>query len=169
MAFPARLACILMLVLLDACATSEKTEVSSPDVEAAEAYDERLGEMDRTFEELRVAANACSTLDIPCWEDVLEGPGSGFEQAVSEVQDTVRSLAPSFDAGECRSSVAAFDASLEDLLDSLDALRVDVEGNASLGIESSSPAVRSAMEAAATAGGSFAACWAGVLEPGTDG
>ena len=67
---PARFACILMLVLLGACATSDTTEVSSPDVEA---YDERVGEMNRTFEELRVAANACSTLDIPCWEDVL-GP-----------------------------------------------------------------------------------------------
>jgi hypothetical protein len=160
MAFPARLACILMLVLLSACATSDSTEVSS------DAYNERVDEINRTWEEWRVAANACSTADAPCWEDALAASGSGFEQAVSDYKDTVRSLATSFENGECRSSLVALDAALEDLLDSLEALRDDVE--AVSGIEASAPAVRSAWEDAVTAAGSIGACTSGFLEPTTD-
>ena len=163
MASPARFACILMLVLLGACATSDSTEVSSSD---SDAYNERVDEINRTWEEWRVAANACSTADAPCWEDALAASGSGFEQAVSDFQDTVRSLATSFENGECRSSMVAFDAALEDLLDSLEALRDDVE--AASGIESSAPAVRSAWEDAVTAAGSIGACTSGFLEPTTD-
>jgi hypothetical protein len=115
MARHARLACVLLLVFLGACSTSDSSDVSSADTDA---YNEGIDEINRTWEEFRVTANACNVADGPCFDEALDS--SAFEQAVSDLQATVRSLARAVETGECRPSLTAFDAGLDDLLDSLE-------------------------------------------------
>jgi len=159
----ARLACILSLVLLGACATSDSGEISSSD---ADDHDEKIDEINRTWEEFRVTANECTLTDGACFVDALAA--SGFEEAVTDLQATARSLATTVETGECRSSLTAFDATLEDLLGSLDELKDDAEAADESRIESSAPAVRSAWDAAVTAQGSTEVCFSGGFETTTD-
>jgi hypothetical protein len=162
-AFLARLAGVLMLGLLGACATSDSTQVSSPD---SDAYNERIDEINRTWEEFRVAGNACSIDDGPCFVDAMTS--SGFEQAVSDLQGTVQSFGTTVETDECRSSLSAFDAALEELLESLEAMRDDAQSTDTSGLEASVLAVRSAWDAAVTAQGATEPCFPGGLEPTTD-
>lgn len=162
MAVPARLLCTLTLALLSACGTSESTQVSSSDTDA---YNENIDEINRAWEEFRVAANACTFEDSPCWTAALVS--SGFEQAVSNLQATASGIRDSVEAGECRSSLDALEARLENLLDSLDVLKDDVGAADASAIESSAPAVRSAWDAAVTAQGSTELCFSGGFTPTT--
>jgi hypothetical protein len=163
MARRAGLACVLLLVFLVACSTSDSSDVSSADTDA---YNEGIDEINRAWEEFRVTANACNVADGPCFDEALDS--SGVEQAVSDLQATVRSLARAVETGECRSSLTAFDAGLEDLLDSLEALKDDAQAADASGIESSAPAVRSAWDAAVEDQGSTVVCFSGGFAPTTD-
>ena len=157
-----------MLVLLGACGTSESTEVSSevssPD---ADAYDEEINEINRAWEDFRVAGNACTVDDSPCFMAALES--SGFEQAVSDLEATAHSIETKAETGECQSSFEALDAELESLLDSLATLKDDLQAADASGIESSAPAVRSAWDEAVTAQGSTEVCFPGGLTTTTAG
>jgi hypothetical protein len=159
----ARIACILLLGVLGACATSDSTQVSSAD---SDAYNEAIDEINRTWEELRLTANSCNFTDGACFEDALAS--SGFEQAVADLQTSAQSMAGSVESGECRSSLADLDAELDDLLDALHALRDDARAGDASGIESSAPAVRTAWDEAVTAQGSTGACFSGGLVTTTD-
>ena len=163
MALAARVACILMLVFLSACASTDSGEISSSD---ADEHDEKIDEINRSWEEFRVTANACDLSDGGCF--VNASAASGFEEAVSDLQETVRSLETSVETGECRSSLTMFDETLEDLLRSLDELKDDAEAADESGLESSAPAVRSAWDAAVTAQGSTEVCFSGGFETTTD-
>jgi hypothetical protein len=154
MALPARLLSILMLVLLGACSTSESAQVPSSDTDA---YDDQIAEINNAWEEFRVAGNACVGADGSCWTAALAS--SGFEQAASDLRATAKGIEDTVETGECRSSFAALGTELEHLLDSIDALKDDVEAADASGIESSAPAVRSAWEAAVTAQGSTEVCF----------
>jgi hypothetical protein len=157
------LVCSVMLLFLSACATSDPTQVSGS---REDDYNERIAEINRSWEQFRVTGNECSLDDGACFADALET--SGFEQAVSDLQATVSSLATDVEPGECASSLAAFDAKLEDLLDSLEALMDDAGATEANGLESSVLAVRSAWDTAVTEQGTTEACFSGGLEPTTE-
>lgn len=142
------LAFVAMLTIGFGCGgSSDATRLSASE---GDQYDERINEINRTWEEFRVAGNACTTADAgPCFEAALES--SGFEQAVTDLRATVDQFRANVDAGDCRSSLDSLDAKLGTLLAALASLREDAEAGDAEGIASTAHAVRAAWDAAVDA------------------
>ena len=85
-------------------------------------YNERVDEINRAWEDFRVAGNACTAEDADsCLPAALES--SGFVEAVGNLRTTFVRFGESVDPGECRSALEDAEASLHTLLIALDILK----------------------------------------------
>jgi NAD-dependent SIR2 family protein deacetylase len=119
--------------------SADSTRLSSSQ---QDEYNERVDEINRAWEDFRVAGNACTAEDADCFSAALES--SGFVEAVGNLRTAIVRFGESVDPGECKSALEDAEASLHTLLITLDILKY---GDAS-DIPTAAPQVRSAWDAA---------------------
>jgi hypothetical protein len=139
---------VFVLVIVAGCGGSS----NSAQLSAAERdeYNERIDEINRAWEDFRVAGNACTAADAaPCFEAALES--SGFAAAVGDLRSTVVQFQADIDSGECRSSLDDLELNLRTLLANLGALKEDAGTGDAHAIQTTAPRVRSAWEDAVVA------------------
>lgn len=128
---------VVFMALAAGCGgSSDATRLPASD---RDQYDERIDEINRTFEEFRVAGNACKVEDPGCFEAALAD--SGFEAALVELSSTVDEIGAGLEPGECKSSLESLEGELSNLSSALAALKADVQAGDVEGLGSSAPAV----------------------------